>query len=36
MRTIICLNEDWKFIQQDVGLPDALPTEWETVQLPHT
>lgn len=36
MRTIICLNEDWKFIQQDVGLPNALPTEWETVQLPHT
>lgn len=36
MREIICFNEGWKFIPQDAGLPDMLPTEWETVDLPHT
>ncbi len=36
MRGITNLNCDWKFIQQDVGLPDALPCDWQTVCLPHS
>lgn len=36
MRNIICLNNDWKFIREDVGLPGSLPESWETVNLPHT
>ncbi len=36
MRNIINLNAGWKFIQQDVGLPDALPADWSDVDLPHT
>ena len=36
MRNIINLNQDWKFIQKDVGLPETLPQDWQTVNLPHT
>ena len=36
MRKVISLNENWKFIQQDAGLPASLPADWDTVQLPHT
>lgn len=36
MRNIINLNKDWKFIQKDVGLPNSLPTDWTSVDLPHT
>ncbi len=36
MRNIINLNQCWKFIQKDVGLPQSLPTDWQTVDLPHT
>ena len=36
MRNVISLNQDWKFIQQDAGLPETLPADWQTVQLPHT
>lgn len=36
MRNIINLNEGWKFIQKDVGLPASLPTDWQDVNLPHT
>ncbi len=36
MRNIINLNRDWKFIQEDAGLPEELPQEWGTVDLPHT
>ncbi len=36
MRNIINLNANWKFIQQDVGLPSVLPDDWPTVDLPHT
>ncbi len=36
MRKIIELNKDWRFIQQDAGLPERLPEGWETVDLPHT
>ena len=36
MRNVINLNQDWKFIQQDAGLPESLPADWQTVQLPHS
>ena len=36
MREVINLNHGWKFIQQNVGLPSALPAEWGNVDLPHT
>lgn len=36
MRNIINLNEGWQFIQQDVGLPATLPTDWQLINLPHT
>lgn len=36
MRNIINLNKDWKFIRQDAGLPTSLPTDWTSVDLPHT
>ena len=36
MRNIINLNKDWKFIQKDAGLPNSLPTDWTSVDLPHT
>ena len=35
MRNVIHLNKGWKFIRQDVGLPDKLP-DWPEVDLPHT
>lgn len=36
MRNIINLNENWKFIQENVGLPTAYPADWQTVNLPHS
>ncbi len=36
MRKVINLNDNWKFIQKDAGLPDAFPADWQTVTLPHT
>ena len=36
MRNVINLNEGWKFIQKDAGLPAALPADWQDVDLPHT
>ncbi len=36
MRNIINLNQDWKFIQEDTGLPEKLPQDWDAVDLPHT
>ena len=36
MRNIININENWKFIQENVGLPASYPTDWQTVNLPHT
>lgn len=36
MRKIINLNRDWRFIQEDVGLPKEFPQDWDTVDLPHT
>ncbi len=36
MRDIIHLNQDWRFIQSDAGLPSQLPDDWKQVDLPHT
>lgn len=36
MRNVIHLNQGWKFIQEDVGLPEAFPEAWQDVDLPHT
>lgn len=36
MRNIINLNEDWRFIQKDAGLPQSFPEDWTKIDLPHT
>ncbi len=36
MRNVININQGWKFIREDAGLPDALPTGWQDVNLPHS
>ena len=36
MRNIININENWQFIQEDVGLPTSYPTDWQTVDVPHS
>lgn len=36
MRNIININQGWKFIQKNVGLPESLPMDWQDVNLPHT
>lgn len=36
MRNVINLKEGWKFVQQDVGLPEIYPVDWTDVNLPHT
>lgn len=36
MRNIINLNQGWRFIQEDAGLPDSMPADWAPVDLPHT
>lgn len=36
MRNIIELNQGWKFIQEDAGLPGELPESWQSVDLPHS
>lgn len=36
MRQVININEGWKFIREDVGLPASLPADWCDVDLPHT
>lgn len=36
MRNVIRLNEDWAFKQQNVGLPQEMPSDWSRVDLPHT
>ncbi len=36
MRNIINLNQDWRFIQEDAGLPNTLPSDWQQINLPHT
>lgn len=36
MRNIINLNKGWKFVQQNVGLPEIFPVDWQDVDLPHS
>ena len=36
MRNIINLNQNWRFKQEDAGLPQTLPSDWAEVNLPHT
>lgn len=36
MRNVINLNANWKFIQENAGLPAEYPADWQTVQLPHS
>ncbi|MGN0316067.1 MAG: sugar-binding domain-containing protein, partial [Fusicatenibacter sp.] len=36
MRNVINLNDNWKFIQKDAGLPESLPEDWDSICLPHT
>ena len=36
MRNIININDNWKFIREDAGLPAAYPANWDDVDLPHT
>ena len=36
MRNTICLNQDWRFIQQNAGLPASLPEDWQKIDLPHS
>ena len=36
MRNIININENWKFIQEDAGLPSVYPENWQTVDVPHS
>ena len=36
MRNIININNNWKFIRQDAGLPEAYPETWSDVNLPPT
>ena len=36
MRNIININNNWKFKQENVGLPIEYPSDWKTVNLPHT
>lgn len=33
---MIELNQGWKFIQEDAGLPGELPESWQSVDLPHS
>lgn len=36
MRNVINLTKNWKFIQKDAGLPEAFPSDWQDIDLPHT
>ncbi len=36
MRNVVNLNKGWKFIQENVGLPEVYPAQWSEVDLPHT
>ncbi len=36
MRNTININQGWKFIREDAGLPTALPEHWKSGDLPHT
>ncbi|MCM1544067.1 MAG: glycoside hydrolase family 2 protein [Ruminococcus sp.] len=36
MRTITNINQGWCFSKKAQAVPQALPTDWEAVNLPHT
>ena len=36
MRTILNFNADWLFRKDTAAAPASLPTDWESVTLPHT
>ena len=36
MRNVINLNQDWRFIKEDTGLPERFPDNWQRVDLPHS
>lgn len=36
MRNLIHLNRDWRFIQEDAGLPRTFPGHWRKIDLPHS
>ena len=36
MRQIVNLREGWLFSKNNSTLPEALPTDWQSVTLPHT
>lgn len=36
MRNIINLNQDWRFMRENCGLPTVLPQDWQKIELPHT
>lgn len=36
MREVICLNQGWRFMRRDAGLPKELPLDWPEVNLPHS
>lgn len=36
MRNVVNLNQGWRFIQENAGLPETLPGNWKEVNLPHT
>lgn len=35
MRNVIGLNKGWRFVKEDVGPVQTIPTEWEEIDLPH-
>ena len=36
MRKVININKGWRFLQEEVPMPQSLPEGWQTVDLPHT
>ena len=36
MRVIKKLNEQWQFSKAAKGVPTSFPSEWESLNLPHT
>ena len=36
MREIISLNSNWAFSKTAEGIPSAMPTDWEAVNVPHS
>ena len=36
MRQIFSLNPDWRFAKDTASVPASMPTDWESVNLPHS